>query len=117
MRAARARLFASGGYVPLQVEGDRKDHVFAYARICDGDVCIVIVPRWAAKLMQGATNLPLGAEVWGDTKVVLGAAAKASFRDAFSARELRSEGEGEGQSLRVAEVLSKFPVAVLKSTA
>jgi len=117
LRAAKARLFASGGYVPLQVEGDRKDHVFAFARVCDGAACIVIVPRWSAKLMQGAINLPLGAEVWGDTKVMLGAAGKASFLDVFSALELRSEGEGEGRSLRVAEVFSKFPVAVLQSTA
>ena len=112
MRAADATLFASGSYQPLQVEGEKKDHVFAFVRSHEGRHCVVIVPRWPARLMAGVTELPLG-EVWGDTRVLLGGANEAELRDVFTDQPARMQGEEI--SLRMAEVLSKFPLAVLRS--
>ncbi|MET0533905.1 MAG: malto-oligosyltrehalose synthase, partial [Steroidobacter sp.] len=63
LRAAESQIFAQGSYQPLQVEGERKDHVFAFARVCDGRAVVVIVPRWSARLMGGEMSLPLGG-VW-----------------------------------------------------
>lgn len=114
MRAENAQLFALGGYQPLQVDGEKKDHVFAFARSHEGQSCVVILPRWAARLMGGRTELPLG-DVWGDTRVVLGAGIGYDLRDALTAQTARVQGE-EG-SLRMSEVVSKFPFAVLRSTA
>ena len=114
MRAENAQLFALGSYQPLQVDGEKKDNVFAFARTHEGQTCVVIVPRWPARLMAGRTELPLG-DVWGDTKVLLGAGVADDLRDALTAQVARVEGE-EG-ALRVSDVLSKFPIAVLRSTA
>ena len=114
MRAEDAQLFALGSYQPLQVEGEKKDHVFAFARIHEGRICIVIVPRWSAKLMEGRTDLPLG-DVWGDTRVLLGAGVGGDLHDMLAARILRVQGEEA--SLRLSEILSKLPFAVLRSVA
>jgi len=119
LRAADPQLFASGAYQPLQVEGERKDHVFAFARSCEGRSCVVVVPRWTAKLMAGGTTFPVGAEVWGDTRVILGPVGGDALHQVLttgaSSQSSRVEAEGEDRSLRVAEVLAKFPVAVLRS--
>ncbi|MDY6944108.1 MAG: malto-oligosyltrehalose synthase [Pseudomonadota bacterium] len=114
MRAEHAQLFALGSYQPLQVEGEKKDNVFAFARTHEGRTCVVIVPRWSARLMAGRTELPLG-DVWGDTKVLLGTGFANELRDVLTAQVARVEGE-EG-ALRVSEVMSKFPVAVLRDAA
>ncbi len=115
LRAADPQLFASGAYQPLQVEGAKKDHVFAFARTCEGRSCVVVVPRWTAKLMDGATSFPVGAQVWDDTRVVLGSIANDAFHEVLSTEGSRIETEGDDRSLRVAEVLAKFPIAVLRS--
>lgn len=115
LRAADEQLFASGAYQPLQVEGERKDHVFAFARTCEGRNCVVIVPRWTARLMAGAMCPPQGPQVWGGTKVVLTSTLTGVFHDALSDQRVRVDPEGEDRSLRIAEALAKFPVAVLRS--
>ena len=114
VRSDDPALFALGGYQPLQVEGEKKDHVFAFARAHEERTCVVIVPRWSARLMGGEMRLPLG-EVWGDTRVLLGDVARRELRDVFSSQTARAPAEGG--ELRLSEVLSAFPVAVLNSAA
>jgi (1->4)-alpha-D-glucan 1-alpha-D-glucosylmutase len=112
LRAADAALFASGSYQPLQVEGEKKDHVFAFVRAHEGRNCVVIVPRWPARLMAGETRQPLG-EVWNDTRVLLGAAVSGELRDVLTSQTAHTSGDDA--ALRVADVLSAFPLAVLTS--
>jgi (1->4)-alpha-D-glucan 1-alpha-D-glucosylmutase len=114
LRAADPALFAFGSYQPLQVEGEKKDHVFAFTRTYEGRSCVVIVPRWSARLMGGEMRLPLG-EIWGDTRVLLGTDIEGELRDVFTSRSTRASGE-DG-ALRLTEVLSTFPLAVLTSAA
>lgn len=111
-RAEATALFALGSYQPLQVDGEKKDHVFAFARSHEGRSCVVVVPRWPAKLTGGAIALPIG-DVWADTKVMLGSALSGELRDVLTSRSLHAQGE-EGVLL-VSEVLATFPVAVLRS--
>jgi (1->4)-alpha-D-glucan 1-alpha-D-glucosylmutase len=102
-------LFEKGGYQPLQVEGEKADHVFAFARVHEGRCCIVVLPRWCARLKAGVLEWPFGEQTWGDTAVVT--PFTQVLRDAFTGREFRLEAE-VGR-LRVADVLSDFPVAAL----
>ncbi|WP_232831050.1 malto-oligosyltrehalose synthase [Peristeroidobacter agariperforans] len=113
-RAADAALFALGSYLPLQVEGEKKDHVFAFSRTHEGRTCVVIVPRWSARLMGGEMRLPVG-EIWGDTRVLLGDAADGDLRDVLTEQVARATGD-DG-ALRLADVLSTVPLAVLSSAA
>jgi (1->4)-alpha-D-glucan 1-alpha-D-glucosylmutase len=114
LRAADPELFALGNYQPLQVEGAKKDHVFAFARAHEGRCCVVIVPRWSAKLMNGVAAWPVG-DVWADTRVLLDEAITGELRDVLTSRSIRSEGDEP--ALRMADVLSTAPISVLSSQA
>jgi (1->4)-alpha-D-glucan 1-alpha-D-glucosylmutase len=98
-------LFARGDYQALQVDGARKEHVFAFARTYGGRSCIVIVPRWTAKLMDAVNELPLGEQVWADTRVN---ASAMQLRDVLTESDVVIDG-----AIAVASALVEFPVAVL----
>jgi (1->4)-alpha-D-glucan 1-alpha-D-glucosylmutase len=119
LRAADEQLFAQGTYVPLQVEGERKDHVLAFARVHEGRGIIVILPRWTARLMRGETTLPLG-DVWGDARVIVGSTLAGEFEETLAIPSIRVRFntvmvEGEERSVRVAQVFERFPLSVLRS--
>ncbi|HEY5758326.1 MAG TPA: malto-oligosyltrehalose synthase [Steroidobacter sp.] len=114
LRAADAALFGLGSYQPLQVEGEKKDHVFAFVRAHEGRSCVVIVPRWPARLMGGEMRLPSG-EIWGDTRILLGGIGSGEWRDVLTSQPARASGEDS--ALRVADVFSAVPLAVLTSPA
>ena len=105
LRRVDPELFARGDYQPLQIEGARKEHVFAFARTYEGRSCIVIVPRWSAKLMDAVNELPLGEQVWADTMIN---APAARMLDVLTDREVVIDG-----AIVVASVLTEFPAAVL----
>jgi len=116
LRGRDPELFAAGAYVPLSIDGMYKDHAFAFARTCERRVALVVVPRWAAKLM-GRPALPLGETAWEDTIVDVSALAAMSadgveLNDVLSARSARFERHGERTFLRLADALAGFPVAV-----
>ncbi len=90
LRRERSELF--GGYTPLRATGEAADHVVAFDR--GGAITV-------------ATRLPLGLDKaggWGDTTVEIG---RGSVRDAITGRRF------EGGSLRLGDVLSDYPVALL----
>jgi (1->4)-alpha-D-glucan 1-alpha-D-glucosylmutase len=115
LRAADEQLFAQGSYQPLQVEGERKDHVFAFARVHESRGIVVVLPRWSARLMRGEAMLPLG-DVWGDTKVVIGGAVGGAFEEVLAVQPVSVGSEGEERSVRVAQLFARFPLSVLRST-
>ena len=105
LRRDDPELFAQGDYQALQVDGARKEHVFAFARTYEGRSCIVIVPRWSAKLMDAVNELPLGEQVWADTRIALGnGASQTRMRDVFTDREIAMDG-----SVAVAERARGIP--------
>jgi (1->4)-alpha-D-glucan 1-alpha-D-glucosylmutase len=113
-RADNAALFALGSYHPLQVEGEKKDHVFAFVRTHEDRSCVVIVPRWSARLMDGEMRLPVG-DVWGDTKILLGDVVGGALHDVLTLQS--APAPPEAGALRLADVFSAFPLAVLSSAA
>ena len=104
-------LFAGGDYIPLQVIGDRKDHVIAYARRQEETTLIVVVPRLVRRLMRGGDGKGIASGAWGSTRIRLpegfgfGAAV-----DIFTGESWSAEPNGE---LFVADLLDQFPVACL----
>jgi (1->4)-alpha-D-glucan 1-alpha-D-glucosylmutase len=102
-------LFACGAYEPVRVTGQYAEHVCAFWRTHEANACLVVVPRWMATLTKGEKKLPLGNEVWGDTVLEIEPTQlEGSFTDVLTGRELRLSS-----SVRVGEVLERFPVAVL----
>jgi (1->4)-alpha-D-glucan 1-alpha-D-glucosylmutase len=115
LRAADEELFAHGSYQPLQVEGEHKEHVFAFARAHEGRSIIVVLPRWTARLMRGETMLPLG-DVWADTTVIIGGAVGGAFEEMLTVQPAGITLDGDERSVRVAQLFASFPLSVLRST-
>jgi (1->4)-alpha-D-glucan 1-alpha-D-glucosylmutase len=114
-RRAHAPLFLSGEYVPLKVEGTKKKHVCAFARIYEDRAVVAIVPVLVKGLCQNAETFPFGPGVWEDTWVTVPSWRPASCYQNLFTGEILSSTEAEGnQSLRLAEILGSCPVALLE---
>jgi (1->4)-alpha-D-glucan 1-alpha-D-glucosylmutase len=110
LRARRAHpaLFGAA-YLPLTTAGARASHVFAFARERMDRTAIVVVPRLSYTLSHGAA--PIGEHVWRDTTVMAPHGTQSlPLRNVFT-----GETMVPSHSLRVADVLDAFPVALLVS--
>jgi (1->4)-alpha-D-glucan 1-alpha-D-glucosylmutase len=117
-RRAAPEIFRSGAYLPLATAGRHAAHVCAFARQSDAGVAIAVVPRLTTRLTGNGARLPLGRDVWADTRVLLPPdLAEKSFIDAFTGAEHRGRPAGQSSgdpssSLLVGELLAHFPVAL-----
>ena len=69
---------------------------------------VVVLPRLAAKLLEGESLLPRRA-AWAGTTLTLPAG---TWRDILTGERFRSSGE----PLPLAELFSRFPIAVLRAS-
>ncbi len=106
-------LFARGEYLPVTTEGAFADHVIAFARRDKDRSALVIAPRLTVPLVGFGGPPPLG-EAWKDTTVNLPHEFSAiGWKNCFSRETLVPD---EGNRLRMGDVLSTFPVALLLSS-
>nr|MCU0973435.1 malto-oligosyltrehalose synthase [Burkholderiales bacterium] len=110
LRREYPRLFAEGDYTPLAAAGERAENVVAYARR-QGDVAVIAVAgRLFGRLVAEPSDLPLGPAVWGDTTVPTGILLDGSRPlDVLTGQSV----EVRDGRLRMAEVFSDFPAALL----
>jgi len=114
-RRAHPPLFLSGEYVPLKVEGTKKRHVCAFARIYEDQAVVAVVPILVKGLCQETETFPFGPSVCDDTRVIVPSWKSASCYQNLLTGEILSSIETEGkQSLRLAEVMGSCPVALLE---
>jgi (1->4)-alpha-D-glucan 1-alpha-D-glucosylmutase len=116
-RRDHPELFLGGDYVPLDVSGERANHICAFSRARDGKQLVVAVPRLLAPLVSGGAP-PAGPDVWGEDALILPAGAGSGvYRNLFTG-DIVEPVEREGRSrLPVAAVLARFPVAMLSREA
>ncbi len=110
-------LFSHGNYLPLSVVGAGKDHLCAFARTFGNRVMIVAVPRLLVGLLRGdADGVPLGREIWGETRVLLpGPLHTRRFINILSGEELGTQANN-GSDLWAADLFRHFPVALFSSS-
>ncbi len=109
-RAAHELLFRDGSYQPLTARGAKAEHACAFARTQGSETAIVVAPRLVVGLTEGAETPPLGEGVWGDTQLPIPDAKSGQrYRNIFTGEVLTVAGNG----LRLADVLARFPVALL----
>lgn len=108
-RKENADLFQKGTYIPLGVTGKFRKHIAAFARRYSSAWSVTVVPRFLTAVVADG-GLPLGREVWYDTRVTLPEHAPSAWRNALSGRSLSSS-----RILWAGEVLEHFPVALLIS--
>jgi (1->4)-alpha-D-glucan 1-alpha-D-glucosylmutase len=110
LRRRHHETFVDGKYVPLEVmNGEGAPAALAFARGRGAEWVVAIVPRLASHI-AGSGRWPVST-VWCEAVVELPEAARGrSLRDIFTGRAYRTSGDG---LLKLADVLSLFPVALL----
>jgi maltooligosyltrehalose synthase len=107
-RRARAALFGDGDYRPLETQGPLAEYALAFARVGNGTAALTVVPRLFAR--RGADGPPLGTTYWDDeSRVLVPLEAGARLVNTLTGERLTVEGGG----VRLADILSNFPVALL----
>ncbi|MDX3907896.1 MAG: malto-oligosyltrehalose synthase [Pigmentiphaga sp.] len=115
LRRRDPELFRRGDYLPLAASGDAAESVLAFARRYQDRVALVVVPHCAAGLVLAAAgpapvpHVPPAA--WGDTVVeTAGVVAPAGMlRNVLGGPDCGIEGG----TIRVADLLREFPVALM----
>ena len=107
-------LFLDGDYLPLNVEGERADHVIAFARKSGSKVSITVAPRLVASLMEPELKWPVNS-VWKDTHIVFppGFSSKESLFDVFTQSSISVTTRENQSTLDLEKVLSVWPLAML----
>jgi len=117
LRRREPLLFALGDYRAVEVVGEHAERVVAFLRRDASGFALVVAPRLVLPLMKGV-SVPLPpAEAWGDTTLMLpelpGLPEGAAPVDAFTGRAVPLPDDGE---LRVADLLDRFPLALLHAS-
>jgi (1->4)-alpha-D-glucan 1-alpha-D-glucosylmutase len=95
--------------------GKQAENVCAFARRIGNTRILIAVPRFFTKLIPQQTALPFGEKVWGDSFVVVPIADPgARYRNIFSGEFLTAHNYKDATALRLSEVFSNFPVAMLE---
>lgn len=107
LRREREALFRHGSYQPLPAEGERAEHVVAYARGAEGQCLVTVVARLPWTLTGG--DFARWPAAWDETALTLPSAGR--WRELYTGR-VWTVGD-EGRRLRLRELLVALPAAVL----
>jgi (1->4)-alpha-D-glucan 1-alpha-D-glucosylmutase len=110
-RRAHRELFLQGGYVPVEAGGQHRESVCSFARFAENDWALVAAPRLLTRVV-GPGKFPVG-DVWGDGTLKLPVRAPARWENLFTCEKLVATGGRRERALRLADVLSRLPFAVL----
>jgi (1->4)-alpha-D-glucan 1-alpha-D-glucosylmutase len=111
-RRQHGALMRHGTYTPLEVEGERADHVVAFARHDDSGTLLVVAPRLVVPLVSETRPLPIGTDLWAATRIVLPAVTRAvRYRHLITGEWC--ETTAERSRLPMASALATCPVAFL----
>jgi (1->4)-alpha-D-glucan 1-alpha-D-glucosylmutase len=108
-RRARAALFASGDYRPLEARGALAEHLCAFARVGDGGAALTVAPRLLAR--RGDEAAPLGPEYWQDTALVVPGELGGQFVNVLTGERVQARED----ALMLGDIFAHFPVALLAS--
>jgi len=114
-RREHLAIFQRGGYDPITPDGLRREHVFAFARTFEGQQALVVVPRLVATLVPDGEAPPVGERVWGETRLMLPPESPRMYRQVLTGDCIRAHGDGGHASLALADVLARFPIALLEA--
>jgi (1->4)-alpha-D-glucan 1-alpha-D-glucosylmutase len=112
LRRGLEALFKEGAYTALAGEGDRANHVVAYARTHGEQAVIAIAPRFTYTLSRGRAVAPLG-DVWGNTSFALPQTLTGGeWSNVFTGERIAHDDR-----MLLRDALRSFPVALLRRVA
>jgi (1->4)-alpha-D-glucan 1-alpha-D-glucosylmutase len=117
-RQRNLQLFQQGEYVPLTVQGERADRIFAFARTSSSAVAVVAVPRLCARLFEKGISL-LDSNLGSDNKIVLPQGARTcGYRNAITGQPYcATVGEDGTAYFNLSTLMKDFPWVLLLSEA
>ena len=104
LRKKYPKLFSKGQYISLQVKGDYKDSVIAFARARKNTWAVIVVPLDVAEIYTGQPAIN-----WSNTRVILPANAPADWENM-----LTGDTGAHQRELNLQDVTQQVPLAVLK---
>jgi (1->4)-alpha-D-glucan 1-alpha-D-glucosylmutase len=110
-RRENPELFQHGGYTPLFGLVERQEHMCAFSRTHERQMCIVAVPRFSYTLMKGSATPPVG-DAWGAAELGLPPRAPAEFTNILTGERIRVT---TARTLLGRELFAHFPIALLAS--
>jgi (1->4)-alpha-D-glucan 1-alpha-D-glucosylmutase len=110
-RRAHSELFQRGKYIPIETEGQHRESVCSFARVTEKDWVLVAAPRLVTRVV-GPGKFPIG-DVWDDSAMRLPTVAPARWENLFTCERVAATGGRREKSLRVRDVFSRLPFAVL----
>lgn len=122
-RREHAALFQESEFLPLETRGDRQQNVVSFMRRSNRNQVIVAVPRWLSMLESSTRDHDR--RDWRNTEVVLPPNSPEHWRSVVTSHEVTAHQGADkrsldgksvaGPSLRVGELLERFPVAFFTS--
>jgi len=107
-------LFSAGAYLPAETSGTGREHLFGFMRRVGEQCAVVAAPRLLTRLLAKPEDLPLGPEVWQDTRLLLpDVKGPVQWRNIFTGARLVAGEENGRFGLPAAELFADFPVALL----
>lgn len=106
-RKAHKELFLAGEYIPMEVEGRRKENVCAFMKTGQGKSFVSAAPRFFANLIKPG-ELPLGEKVWEDTRVLL--REHGNYHNVYVEKEVMSAGKNGNRWLYLKDMFAGFPL-------
>lgn len=113
-RRVFGELFTDGEFVPAEVSGERAENVTAFFRIRGKRSALIVAPKWLAASGMDR-ELSAQKQFWGETSISFLEKAPDQWRNVLTGERIMAQKSGERASVRVADALSKFPVALLSS--
>ena len=114
-RRDHPELFLKGGYVPLEGEGEKKNHLFAFLRTWGEEAILVAIPRLVVGLTGGMEEPPLGEKVWKDTGLQFPVEQGVQrYRNLYTGRMISVEKRDGRAALPLSQVFADFPLAFLE---
>jgi (1->4)-alpha-D-glucan 1-alpha-D-glucosylmutase len=111
-RRQHRALMLHGAYTPLEVDGERADHVVAFARHDDSGTLLAVAPRLVVPLVTEERPLPIGPDAWAATRIVLPPVTRAArYRHVLTGEWCGTTSDRS--SLPMASALATCPVALL----
>ena len=102
--------------MPVRAAGQHRRQVCAFARVHESTAVVAIAPRLLAGLTNGGQELPVGADAWGDTELLLPATIEVGeFQDVLTGERIPVRHDGSGGRIGLGDALTHFPVALLRA--
>jgi (1->4)-alpha-D-glucan 1-alpha-D-glucosylmutase len=114
-RRENHQLFMEGAYIPVMGDGNLKEHVCAFVRKKEEKVVLVIVPRFLSHLLNNMNDMPLGKQIWGESRIVIPDEVPGNqFQNIFTGKTIQGVDQNGQKGLPLSEIFAHFPVAMLE---